>query len=94
MLLSQAVHPTIQAYARENAIEEKAAAVFLIYGTDPLYEKAATALNANMKMAVKIGVKSGASANDELKPQRVRMFYYQSFASKCNPFIHPPAMVE
>ena len=62
--------------------------------TDPLYEKAATALNANMKMAVKIGVKSGASANDELKPQRVRMFYYQSFASKCNPFIHPPAMVE
>ena len=62
--------------------------------TDPLYEKAATALNANMKMAVKIGVKSGASANDELKPQRVRMLYYQSFASKCNPFIHPPAMVE
>ena len=62
--------------------------------TDPLYEKAATALNANMKMAVKIGVKSGASANDELKPQHVRMLYYQSFASKCNPFIHPPALVE
>ena len=31
--------------------------------TDPLYEKAATALNANMKMAaVKIGVKSGPPA--------------------------------
>ena len=30
--------------------------------TDPSYEKGATALNANMKMAVKIGVKSGPPA--------------------------------
>ena len=62
--------------------------------TDPLYEKAATVLNANMKMAVTIGVKSGASANDELKPQRVRKLYYQSFASKYNSFIHSPALDE
>ena len=45
---------------------------------DPLYEKAATALNANMRMAVKIGVKSGASANDELKPQHVRVIFLGS----------------
>ena len=46
--------------------------------TDPLYEKAATVLNANMKMAVTIGVKSGASANDELKPQHVRVIFLGS----------------
>ena len=43
--------------------------------TDLLYEKAATVLNVNMKMAVKIGVKSGASANDEWKPQHIRIIF-------------------
>ena len=46
--------------------------------TDPLYEKAAKALNANMKMAVKIVIKSVASANDELKPQHVRVIFIGS----------------
>ena len=61
----------------KTQLKEKQARSFDLYD-DPLYKKARDALNANMRKAILLGIKSGREDFDFLETEHVRIIFVKS----------------